>query len=232
LTPEVETAASIPPEVPDAAILVDPAVSSTDGVFDSITEQIVQIPALQFGDLGELGLASPFTPAGWVRKSLEIINVSTGMPWFWTIIVGTVMWRLLMIPITVKTSQAGMKIRAAGPDIAIAKAEVDRVSAAGEGPAAKIQAVQGLQEVYRKHGVNPLAGLWGVTLFPLQLGLFFGIKKLCDYPVIQLTQSGFPWYPDLTATDPYYVLPVLSALLLQYSIKVWLLTFVYFALLI
>jgi len=46
---------------------------------------------------------------------------------------------------------------------------------------------------------------------PISIGMFFGVKKMCELPVMQLTQSGFEWLPDLTQPGPYYILPILVA---------------------
>ncbi|KAI6037180.1 hypothetical protein BKA83DRAFT_4172776, partial [Pisolithus microcarpus] len=41
------------------------------------------------------------SPAGWVRYSMEVLRVTTGMPWFYVIVVGTLALRLASIPLTI-----------------------------------------------------------------------------------------------------------------------------------
>ncbi|KAF5329459.1 hypothetical protein D9619_009105 [Psilocybe cf. subviscida] len=50
------------------------------------------------------------------------------------------------------------------------------------------------------------------------LGLFFGVRKMCEQ-VVQLQHSGVSWLPDLTATDPTYILPALLAAAIHLQIK-------------
>jgi membrane protein insertase Oxa1/YidC/SpoIIIJ len=56
---------------------------------------------LQYGDLAALGLAG-WSPAGLSSWMLEIINVLTGLPWFHTVIAGTLFSRLLLLPFSIK----------------------------------------------------------------------------------------------------------------------------------
>ena len=49
-------------------------------------------PPLQYGDFAELGL-SGWTPSGIAAWTFEVVQVTTGMPWFYTIIAGTLFWR-------------------------------------------------------------------------------------------------------------------------------------------
>ncbi|KAJ8522154.1 hypothetical protein ONZ45_g1207 [Pleurotus djamor] len=64
------------------------------------------------------------------------------------------------------------------------------------------------KKIYGDAGVSMWKML--VTPFvqlPVTLGIFFGLKKMCNLPVEQLKDSGVSWLPDLTVPDPYGVLP-------------------------
>ncbi len=47
--------------------------------------------------------------------------------------------------------------------------------------------------------------------FPFVISTFIGIKGMCNLPVESLMTSGMLWFPDLTAADPYFILPVLAS---------------------
>ena len=55
---------------------------------------------------------------------------------------------------------------------------------------------------------------------PVSLGMFFGVKKLCDLPLEQFKWSGLEWLPDLTATDPTWVLPIVATVFMNIQISV------------
>jgi YidC/Oxa1 family membrane protein insertase len=68
------------------------------------------------------------------------------------------------------------------------------------------------QHLMKKHNANPFKGILGPAIqFPLALSFFFGIKAMCNLPVETMKTGGLWWFTDLTAADPYFVLPVLSA---------------------
>ena len=67
---------------------------------------------------------------------------------------------------------------------------------------------QKLSELYRQEGVNPLAGCLPLVIqMPILIGIFYGIRDFhYEGP------SSFLWMESIAQPDPYYILPVLSAL--------------------
>lgn len=66
-----------------------------------------------------------------------------------------------------------------------------------------------LAALYKESGVNPLAGcLPLVAQMPILIGIFYAIR---DYQYAGAAPS-FLWLTNLSDADPYYILPVLSAL--------------------
>ena len=206
---------------PMASDLAD-GLSSVDAPPSSaITPDI--IPPLQYGDLADLGLIG-WNPAGLIRWSLEVIQVSTGMPWFWVIVTGTAFWRVVVFPLTVKASQNAARMAAHAPALEAAKNRLNAAAKDGD-PAKKTAAVAGMAEAYAKAGVSPMSMLFvPLAQLPIAFGVFLGIKGMCDFPVEQMKYSGLDLLPDLTAitnvADPYYLLPILAAAMMNIQIKV------------
>jgi YidC/Oxa1 family membrane protein insertase len=65
-------------------------------------------------------------------------------------------------------------------------------------------------ELYKKHGVNPLGGCLPLLL---QMPVYFALYSMLGNSV-ELYRSPFLWVHDLTAPDPFYVLPVLTGALM------------------
>lgn len=59
--------------------------------------------------------------------------------------------------------------------------------------------------LFKAHGVNPLAGCLPLLL---QMPIWFALYRALSVAA-QLYQAQFLWLTDLTAPDPYYILPVL-----------------------
>ena len=63
-----------------------------------------------------------------------------------------------------------------------------------------------MMDLYKKEGFNPLAGCWPMLVqFPVFISLYWVLSQS-----VELRQADFAlWINDLSAADPYYVLPVL-----------------------
>lgn len=206
---------------------VDLPTSSLNAVIpDSPLSTIPDIlPApLQYGDFSALGL-SGWTPPGIIAWSFETLQVTTGMPWFYAIVAGTVLWRLSVVMPSIRAAQ-GSAIMRTSPDIAKAKANFEAIKAKGT-KNQMTMAAQKLQKAYKDAGVS----IVGVTLMslvqlPVMIGLFLAVKRMCSLPVEQLKHSGVSFLPDLTfvpgteAFDPYYILPIISVIAINQQLKV------------
>jgi len=77
------------------------------------------------------------------------------------------------------------------------------------------------RRVYDESGVSMLPMLlMPFAQLPVTLGMFFAVKRLCALPLEQLHHSGVSFLPDLTVPDPYYVLPIVSAVLMNLQLSV------------
>ena len=66
-----------------------------------------------------------------------------------------------------------------------------------------------LQEKYKEMGVNPLAGCLPLLVqMPFLIAIFYALQGYPYNPEFE----HFLWLPSLGEADPYYILPVLSAL--------------------
>ncbi|KAJ3299188.1 Mitochondrial inner membrane protein oxa1l [Blyttiomyces sp. JEL0837] len=143
----------------------------------------------QFGDLKSLGLCHN-SPVGLVQYLLEGVHVLSGTPWWATIMIATVIIRILVFPLIVKAQVAGAK----------------------EGDMARAQnAMKKMQAEYVKANVSPFSMLWGLAQAPVFMSVFFALRAMADLPVPGFENGGFLWVTDLTAADPTYILPVVAS---------------------
>ncbi|KZP16259.1 hypothetical protein FIBSPDRAFT_696197, partial [Athelia psychrophila] len=81
--------------------------------------------------------------------------------------------------------------------------------------------------VYAAAGVNPRTMMLApIVQLPVVLGLFIGIKGMCEHPVAQLAASFSAVLPNLSdltmltsAADPYLLLPLLSVVLMNAQMR-------------
>jgi len=62
-----------------------------------------------------------------------------------------------------------------------------------------------MMELYKKEGFNPLAGCWPMLVqMPVFIAMYWVLRGAAE-----LRLAPFLWLQDLTAPDPYYILPVI-----------------------
>lgn len=205
---------------PNTEVPVDPSGSELSP--DFVNTALSNLPpALQFGDLAALGLVG-WTPAGLVRWSLEVINVTTGLPWFWTLVAGSLFWRIALVPMVIQSLRNSARILPLQPQIVANQEEMKRIRMTRDKLALQRHALK-MQKMYKDAGVSlGVTALAPFVQLPVTLGLFFGVKKMCELPVVQLAHSGLGILPDLTVPDPYMILPILlcAAVNLQIHVSV------------
>ena len=115
------------------------------------------------------------------------------------IIIMTVLVKIVLYPLTAKQIASTKAMTAMQPKMKALqeKYKNDKVTLNAK-----------LGELYKEEGVNPLAGcLPLIVQMPIMIGIFYGIR---DFQYAG--PSNFLWMNSIAAPDPYFILPVLSAL--------------------
>ncbi|XP_054848512.1 mitochondrial inner membrane protein OXA1L [Eublepharis macularius] len=185
--------------------------------------QIIQPPAsppvegaLSTGDLGqavqelsfqELGLGS-YTPVGVIQNLLESLHVELGLPWWGAIVAGTVAARFLIFPLIVKGQREAVKLNNHLPQINELTGRINEAKRSGN----KFEFSKAYSDLalYQKaHDVNPLRGfLVPLVQAPIFISFFIALRKMAELPVPSLQTGGLWWFMDLSAADPFYILPL------------------------
>jgi len=71
----------------------------------------------------------------------------------------------------------------------------------------KVKMQQATMELYKKEKVNPMGGCLPVLI---TMPVFYGLFYVLQYS-LELRHAAFMWIPDLSAPDPFYVLPIIYA---------------------
>ncbi|UCE78681.1 MAG: membrane protein insertase YidC [Nitrospiraceae bacterium] len=118
----------------------------------------------------------------------------------WAIVLLTIVTRLPFIPIVNKGQKSMKKLQAIQPKMAEIKEKYKK------DPQKMQKEMTGL---YKKHKVNPVSGCLPMLI---QLPVFFALYKVL---LVAIELRGAPfllWITDLSAKDPYYILPVVMGL--------------------
>jgi YidC/Oxa1 family membrane protein insertase len=141
---------------------------------------------------------------------LLYFHQNLGVAWWLSIVLLTVIVRSLLFPLTVKQ----VKSMRAMQDL---KPHMDRVRAQFKDNPQRQR--EEMAKLYQEQGVNPLGGCLPILVqMPVFIGMFYVIRKFGGTPgrtppeYESFTQGGILWFQDLAHADPYYILPIISAL--------------------
>lgn len=145
-----------------------------------------------------------------MQYSFELVHVLTGLPWFHTFIAATIFWRIVIFPFAVVGMRNSARLRPVTGDLNRKTEEIKAAQRIGDTVAMQRANLEAAK-LRADAGVSMLGLVAPMIQIPISIGMFFGVKKMCELPVMQLTQSGFEWLPDLTQPGPYFILPILVA---------------------
>jgi YidC/Oxa1 family membrane protein insertase len=134
-------------------------------------------------------------------NALEFFH-TMGAPWWLSIAILTVIVRSLLFPLTIKQ----VKSMRAMQDL---KPEMDRLRAKYKDNKQRQQ--EELMKLYQERKVNPLGGCLPLLVqMPIFITMYYVIRSF-DQTHPSFASGGILWFKDLTVGDPFYILPVLSA---------------------
>ena len=142
---------------------------------------------------------APLTGAlGW---ALEYIHAQ-GAPWWLSIAILTVVVRTILFPLTIRQVKSMRAMQDLKPDM-------DRIRAQYRDNRQRQQ--EEIMKLYQERQVNPFGSCFPLLIqMPIFIGMYYVIRSFGDtHP--SFTSGGILWFQDLSAYDPFYILPVLSA---------------------
>ncbi|MCX2683095.1 membrane protein insertase YidC [Campylobacter sp. MIT 21-1685] len=117
--------------------------------------------------------------------------------WGWAIAALTLIIRVVLFPLTYKSMISMNKLKELAP-----KMKDIREKYKGDPQKMNVQ----MMELYKKHGANPMSGCLPIFL---QIPIFFAIYRVLLNAIELKAAPWIFWIYDLSAMDPYFILPVL-----------------------
>jgi len=161
-------------------------------------------PLLEFGFFGIIGK--------YLFLALQFIHAHIASNWGWAIVILTVFINLIILPLRVKTMQSGLKMQRIQPQMDAIKEKYKKYKVTDP---KKNEMNAEIMQLQKDNGVNMFGGCIPTLIQMPLLFAFFGMLP----KVVELRQAHWFWLPDLTAADPYHILPILmvvSQFLVQY----------------
>jgi len=163
-------------------------------------------PALSTLDLGKW-----YLPTGWVQQGLDLIHANLGLPWWATIMLGTLILRTATVPIAIYNQKNAAQMQVHMPKLQELQGKLQEARIRND-QLAIMRAGNDLMEFMKYSDVKPWKAMVGPFMqMPFFLSFFLAIRGLANYPLESMMYAGILWFPDLTIADPYYILPVFTA---------------------
>ena len=120
--------------------------------------------------------------------------------WGWTIVLVTILIKLILYPLSYKGMVSMNKLKELSPRI---KEIQEKYKNDKQKSGAK------MMEFYKKEGVNPMGGCLPILL---QIPVFFSIYRVLLNSIELKGAEWALWITDLAEMDPYFVLPILMGI--------------------
>jgi len=162
-------------------------------------------PLLDFGFFGPIG---KYLFIG-LRAVHSVIaphdNGVHNYSWGWAIVIFTILINIVLLPLRVQGMKSAVKMQRIQPQIDAIKAKYKNPKATDPKAGEMNAEVMALQKA---NGVSMLGGcIPSLIQLPLLFAFFTMMTK-----VVELRQAHFFWLPDLSAADPWHILPILMVI--------------------
>ena len=132
--------------------------------------------------------------------------------WGWSILLLTIILNLAMLPTRFQMMKSSLKMQRIQPQMEVIKAKYAKYKATDP---RKQEMQREIMDLQKREGVNMFGGCLPMLI---QWPLLFGFYRMLGN-VIELRHAHWLWLPDLSAPDPWHILPisvVVSMFLTQY----------------
>ncbi|KAJ9549716.1 hypothetical protein OSB04_022259 [Centaurea solstitialis] len=177
---------------------------------DMLSDKTMEAVSTQAPAVSEIAVAvaDSWPPVAALQYVIDGVHTFTGMNWWTSIVITTLIIRTLSIPIMVNQLKATSKLTILRPELERIKQEMqDR----GMSPSAVAEGQAKMKSVFKQHGVSTFTPLKGLFIQgPVFVSFFLAIQNMVE-KVPSFKTGGMSWFLDLTTADSFYILPVLTA---------------------
>ncbi len=131
----------------------------------------------------------------------------------WAIVLITIAINMVMFPLKVKSMRAMMKMQKVAPEVKSIQEKYKKYTMRDP---RKAEMNKEVMAVYAREGINPLGSCWPTLI---QMPIWFGLYRMLANTIELRHTPWFGWIHDLSAHDPYFILPVVMAISMYFMQK-------------
>jgi YidC/Oxa1 family membrane protein insertase len=131
----------------------------------------------------------------------------------WTIVVFTLALTMLLLPIRIWTFHSARKMQLVAPEV---KSIQDKYKKYSMSDPRKRKMNEEVMAVYQREGINPVGSCLPMLV---QLPILIGFYRMLQGSIALRHAPWIWWIHDLSARDPYYILPILMVITSYFMTK-------------
>ncbi len=200
----------ITPQIIDAEETAATTVSSvvTNNTSSSIAAAAEQIAAS--------ASSAVFEPTWWPSDQalvfLNWVNENAGFPCYaYAICATTLAFRAALLPLFISGQRNSSRMGHLQPELKVMKDQLEKMGDKID-QATQLRYSQQTRALFRKYDCNPLVSILApLASAPIFMSMFFALRNAPEHFPELLSTGGLFWFTDLTAPDPYCIMPLFSA---------------------
>ena len=171
------------------------------------------------GFLKEMGLDYGWGPTAFMETLLEHVHIYLGTPWWASIGITMLIIRALLLKLYIDASDSNARRQLLKPLEAPITARIN-AARAGRDQKAMQAAWAERRLLFKSAGIAWWKSLAPFLQLPIGFGTFRLMRGMAWLPVPGFDTGGLLWMPDLTQSDPYFILPIATAAAYYFTFKV------------
>ena len=201
----------------------DPPYSTSPSTDPFLTDDFTSTPESpiydHLGFLKEMGLDYGWGPTAMIETLLEHVHIYAQTPWWASIAITVLIFRFGLLKFYVDAADTTARSLMIKDHLNPLMQRWNEAIATGNRMEARQLSVE-MKELRAAAGVKMWKSFAPMLQFPLIFGNFRLLRGMTDLPVPGLETGGYLWIQDLTISDPYFILPLTTAVCTYYTFKV------------
>jgi len=197
-----------------------------EGDFANITPALQPLNDANTSNIGDIiGSLSPNslyeTMDYYSREALLYVAHDLNMGMGWAIILVSLGIRSVFLPLIGATQLNAVKMKLLEPEMKNFQNTVQKYQRAGDFKGSR-EARKVFSALRERYGINNFLPFLSLSQIPVLITWFLSLRYVANAPDLfpSIKTDGFLWFKDLSAYDPYFVLPVISAFISYHNIQI------------
>ena len=167
----------------------------------------IQPPLAELVNFGWTGIIAK--PLLWILQTLHTKVAN----WGWCIVLMTLVINIAMFPLKMKSWRSMQKMQKVGPEI---RQIQDRYKKYSMSDPRKKKMNEEVMAVYSREGINPLGSCLPMVF---QMPIWWALWRVLNGAIELRHAPWMGWIHDLSAMDPYYILPISMTIMMYLMTK-------------